>query len=108
MKKKNCKYCGIEFTKPKGAACNPCRLGMIRYGMNRLDMIALHESQNGKCSLCDKEVTMFNRGGENCGVVDHNHNTGEVRSILCFSCNYAIGLVETKIGLDKVSKYICP
>ena len=74
--------------------------------MNRLDMIELHKSQDGKCSLCEKEVIMFNRGGDNCGVIDHNHTTGNVRGILCFSCNYAIGLVEERIGLDKVSKYL--
>ena len=106
MKKKNCKHCGIEFVKPRGGACNPCRLGLNRYGMNRLDMIELHKSQDGKCSLCEKEVIMFNRGGDNCGVIDHNHTTGNVRGILCFSCNYAIGLVEERIGLDKVSKYL--
>jgi hypothetical protein len=50
----------------------------------------LHE-QNGSCALCfvkaeDERNKIL--------VVDHNHLTGEVRSLLCNRCNTAIGLFK--------------
>lgn len=39
--------------------------------------------QNNKCAICDEEL--------NKTYVDHSHNTGEVRGILCINCNSLIG-----------------
>lgn len=44
-------------------------------------------SQNGKCAICKKEPNGIRLG------VDHNHNTGNIRGLLCFKCNSAIGLL---------------
>lgn len=40
--------------------------------------------------------------------IDHNHETGEVRGVLCHSCNITVGYVEKvlKLGLDKFINYI--
>jgi len=41
--------------------------------------------------------------------LDHNHITGEIRGLLCFNCNTAIGKLKTDIGtqlLRKAIKYI--
>ena len=45
----------------------------------------LLEEQSGCCAICEKNEKLH---------VDHDHNTGEVRGLLCGSCNLAIGLMR--------------
>lgn len=48
---------------------------------------ALLERQHGRCAICHSPPTP--------GIslhVDHDHGTGEVRGLLCFRCNNALGL----------------
>lgn len=106
----NCKYCSIELGKSRnGFSCQTCRNGLARYNMNRLDMLKLYESQNGKCALCNKNVLMFDRRKSYSGYIDHDHQTGKVRAILCHPCNTSIGYLEReKIDLYKVKEYILP
>lgn len=41
--------------------------------------------QGGKCAIClDRDAS----------AVDHNHDTGQVRALLCHQCNSAIGLLQ--------------
>jgi len=72
--------------------------------MNRLDMIALHESQDKLCLLCDEEVVLFN--GTAGGVIDHCHTHGNVRAILCQRCNDVVGKVESHKNMSRVLEYI--
>lgn len=100
---KKCKHCGTSHTL-RGYSCQVCKNGVYRYNMTRLDMIELHESQNKKCSLCDSELEMFN--GHKGGMIDHNHSTGKVRSILCIDCNTTVGSIENHNNPNKLLKYI--
>jgi len=47
----------------------------------------MYEEQDGSCPVCDKEIVAEN------SAIDHNHETGEVRGILCKNCNRALGLL---------------
>lgn len=56
-----------------------------KYGLSLKDYAGLLERQGGKCAVC--------RGGNN-GVrfaVDHDHQTGKIRGLLCTGCNIGIG-----------------
>lgn len=44
--------------------------------------------QNGLCAICNKPP------GSIRFHFDHNHQTGEMRGLLCFSCNHKLGFVE--------------
>lgn len=44
-------------------------------------------SQNGKCAICGTHQDTMERRLS----VDHNHETGEVRGLLCSSCNLGLG-----------------
>jgi len=62
--------------------------------------------QEGKCAICDQ--AMQPRGRKLSAVtVDHNHNTGEVRALLCRGCNHGIGcLKDDPKVLQSAAKYL--
>ena len=63
------------------------------------------ELQNNLCALCGTSEP-----GGMYGVfhADHDHATGKPRGLLCWTCNSALGLVESKSPewMDKARKYI--
>lgn len=63
------------------------------YGITQAEVSALLEQQNGRCAICSSEVS-FGRGPHRRACVDHDHETGKVRGILCDRCNSAEGLIK--------------
>jgi hypothetical protein len=60
-------------------------------------------AQGGCCALCGK--TEIENGQRL--AVDHNHNTYQVRALLCRMCNTGLGaLKEDKSLLSKAIEYI--
>lgn len=43
----------------------------------------MSDAQGARCAICNKHESNF----VNRLAVDHNHKTGKVRGLLCFSCN---------------------
>lgn len=67
------------------------------YGITRDDYEAMLEAQQGVCAVCQRpETKRANNGsGELRELsVDHCHATGQVRGLLCSTCNSAIGLLD--------------
>lgn len=63
----------------------------------------LHELQDGKCALCDRDRKDFNKDF----AVDHDHNTGKVRGLLCMNCNMDLGIIENyKQNPERWDKYL--
>lgn len=60
-----------------------------RYGLTEADYWAIWDSQEGGCAICKKPFA-----GITDGHVDHDHTTGEVRGLLCPSCNKMLGLAR--------------
>ncbi len=60
------------------------------YGITIAERDALLARQGGGCAICKKPV-VFGRGFSDAGHVDHCHETGKVRGILCARCNSALG-----------------
>lgn len=72
-----------------------------RYGLELQDYEALLVAQGGKCAICGLT------GGDKNLSVDHCHNSGHVRGLLCQSCNTAIGLLQDNPELcQKASVYL--
>jgi len=70
---------------------------------------AMVASQNGLCASCgNPESKLDHRTGEPKGLaVDHCHTTGDVRALLCNSCNIALGLLQDDPGrIERLLRYI--
>ena len=50
----------------------------------------LESKNNGKCWICGG----VNNGRQKNLHMDHDHNTGKVRGMLCHKCNVVLGLVN--------------
>jgi hypothetical protein len=61
-----------------------------KYGIDIEQYEKLLEQQNGKCAICgrDEQSTRYKKL-----AVDHCHDTGEIRGLLCSHCNRGIGLL---------------
>lgn len=59
------------------------------YGLAEEDFLALLESQNGQCAICARPMT-FGRAESGLSV-DHDHETSQVRGLLCQRCNLMLG-----------------
>jgi hypothetical protein len=55
---------------------------------------ALHQAQGGKCLIC-KTSDPGGHGGKL--HVDHSHETGKVRGLLCTNCNRGLGFFQDQI-----------
>lgn len=54
--------------------------------------------QGGMCPLCGKPISLQVMGAKSDYVVDHDHETGEIRAVLHRSCNAAEGKVANAAG----------
>lgn len=103
---KVCPGCGTSFpdTHALRIYCSkPCRLEVAkrrtpsrwkhlanRYGLSRGDFEAMMAAQGGRCDIC---AVVLDENGPHATApnVDHDHQTGQVRAILCKPCNVALG-----------------
>jgi len=53
-----------------------------------------HAKQGGVCAICSKPETAVIHGKQVSLAVDHCHDTGKVRALLCTSCNRGIGMLK--------------
>ena len=57
----------------------------------------MHAAQSGVCDICKKPETATRNGKVKWLAVDHHHETGKIRGLLCYHCNTAIGKFEENI-----------
>lgn len=62
----------------------------------------LLKKQNNQCALCGRHCSEF----FHLLSVDHDHKSGRIRGLLCYSCNLRLGWLETTIGLKKIMWYL--
>jgi hypothetical protein len=93
-----CKPCHRKHVSTYWHAKTPLQKQATRvramYGMEPKDYVALYERQRGKCAICQKEPTT-QRGLH----LDHCHETGAIRGLLCHNCNVALGCLNDDTAL---------
>lgn len=65
-----------------------------RHGITLLQYEAMQEAQAGKCAICGNGEPHSRKSRLN---IDHDHETGKVRGLLCSKCNSAIGLLSDDV-----------
>ncbi|HWC36647.1 MAG TPA: endonuclease VII domain-containing protein [Mycobacteriales bacterium] len=100
----------------RGAYCKPCHNARgqasrqrlygggreyhlrARYGIGQVDYDRMLAAQNSLCAGCHKVPPAH---------VDHDHATGEVRGLLCFNCNQALGNLRDDLQImDSLGAYL--
>jgi hypothetical protein len=111
LETKRCPDCGIdkplaEFPRNKNYSdgrhsyCKPCHNArgkeskqrlhggsrhyhlVRRYGIGAHQVEAMIRVQGGRCAICKTEPAVH---------VDHDHDSGLIRGVLCFNCNGGLG-----------------
>lgn len=76
-----------------------------KYGLTPEDYQKMITLCGNKCEICRISPEKINR--QRRLSVDHNHQTGKIRGILCHSCNIIIGLCkENPEILKEIIKYL--
>ena len=100
-----CTSCGKPSTRPKCSTCyarewrhaNPekARSADLKkeFGITLDEYNGMLENQGGVCAICgNPERTRHNNSDRIRNLaVDHCHETGKVRGLLCTSCNQGLG-----------------
>jgi len=74
----------------------------IKYGLTIQDWDNLFQEQQGRCAICGKHQSELKKPL----CVDHNHETGQIRGLVCYKCNPAIGALGADYGIELLQKAI--
>lgn len=72
-----------------------------KFGLTSDDYWDMMKAQDGVCAICGNPETQIQQGRVQPLGVDHNHDTGAVRGLLCAGCNNGIGRFRDDIELLK-------
>lgn len=97
----HCKVCNkIRNKRWRDANPGAHRLAYVKghvrrkYGLSWEDYTRLFDRQKGECALCQSGHDLLEVGGL---CVDHDHDTGKVRGLLCKGCNSALGALGDSV-----------
>jgi ribosomal protein L34E len=66
--------------------------GRTKYGITVADYERMLGEQDGACASCKRPPS--GKGVDAVLHVDHDHETGEARALLCGTCNKALGIMR--------------
>lgn len=83
-----CKECSNEYNRRYAYDYEKDKAYKFKYayGITLDEYSEMFKEQQGCCLICDTQEEKL--------VVDHNHETGEVRGLLCNKCNSALGFLK--------------
>lgn len=72
-----------------------------KYDLTLAQYDLICEQQGGVCAICGG----VNKSGRRLAV-DHDHDTGNVRALLCTTCNVRIGVLENEAWVRAGQEYL--
>jgi len=81
----------------RGSYCKRCHAIEVRerkYGVSHVTMQDILYAQGNRCAICKRKRESDN-GRE--WAVDHDHETGAIRGILCANCNGGLGMFQDSV-----------
>ena len=100
-----CRTCHNQDMRERETSEYRRRKTLRSYGLSLDDYDRMLEQQEGKCAVCHS--TDNGHPLSNFFVVDHCHETGKVRGLLCNSCNRGIGFfVDDPARLLQAAVYL--
>jgi Recombination endonuclease VII len=111
-----CKDCDKLFAKtwhrcPAGRISRRWALLLHRHGITKLQYEAMLAAQDSVCAICRQPETRKDRSGHLLSLaVDHCHQTGKIRMLLCRACNQGIGFFKDdpallRAALDYIERH---
>jgi hypothetical protein len=117
-----CGYCGIDITSKKHTrkfCSRRCAernlyeskragLNLIQYGLSEEEHLKMLIQQDHRCAICRKPETSKDQSGNVRKLaIDHCHEIGITRGLLCSKCNLALGLFQDSwLVLDNAQEYL--
>lgn len=105
LKCPSCKTAPVMASKATGEVplCSDCKLKTVQLRKHKITLRQFRNmvvKQQGKCAICLRQE------GDNL-FVDHCHDVGHVRGLLCRGCNTALGYVgDDEDILSNAIKYL--
>lgn len=108
-KRIECIKCGISFNSTQGSQkyCVDCgstyknRANILKHGITEEQYEFLLKRSGGCCELCGFKPLE----GYKALAIDHDHETGLIRGLLCRNCNLMLGWIDNKNYMQKVEAY---
>ncbi len=86
---RTCTPCWKKRQKVRGAAIRNQKR-VKKYGITPIQFEDMLKAQGNKCAICPATIPTTQRGW----MVDHCHDTGVVRGIVCSLCNLMLGMAK--------------
>lgn len=104
FKDKECRHCKSMFS-PLGPSHHYCgedcksfvdtdKYYKRVYGIGLAVVREMEAGQGGVCAICNERSFKMHAGVKQELCLDHCHETGNVRGLLCHNCNRALGLMK--------------
>ncbi len=95
----------MEEKRKRGRIYNLIKI----HGLTDEEYNKMFDEQHGLCAICNKLETRVDKiTSKICKLaVDHNHETGKIRGLLCGKCNRSLGVIEPNIDttIEYLEKY---
>ena len=86
-----------EYRAKQDPEWNRARGLKYNFGITPDEYDMLLRQQDGKCAICGK---LPKKSGKRLSV-DHDHNTGVIRGLLCFRCNFGLSYFSEDFNIMK-------
>lgn len=103
----SCKKC--SYDNPRSSETRRAYKLKTLYQIDKREYESMFAAQGGVCAICGQaEDGMANNGNRRRHLsVDHDHENGKVRELLCGKCNVLLGKIGENVGfLQRMIDYL--